>query len=74
MWWTMRCVWLHVGLLCVQHHAEDRPTMLSVVLMLISEGRLPPPKKPAFFTEESCPRVESISTQEEYMITLLYAR
>ncbi|CAI9275307.1 unnamed protein product [Lactuca saligna] len=65
---------IHVGLLCVQHHAEDRPTMLSVVLMLISESTLPPPKKPAFFTEDNYPKVESVSSQEEYMITLLYAR
>lgn len=65
---------IHVGLLCVQHHAEDRPTMLSVVLMLISESTLPPPKKPAFFNEDSYPEVVSVSSQEEYMITLLYAR
>ncbi|KAJ9554442.1 hypothetical protein OSB04_018487 [Centaurea solstitialis] len=37
---------IHVGLLCVQHHAEDRPTMLSVVLMLVSEGVLPQPREP----------------------------
>ncbi|KAJ9554616.1 hypothetical protein OSB04_018661 [Centaurea solstitialis] len=41
---------IHVALLCVQHHAEDRPTMLSVVLMLVSEGVLPQPRQPAFFT------------------------
>ncbi|KAJ9553561.1 hypothetical protein OSB04_017606 [Centaurea solstitialis] len=36
------------------HRAEDRPpTMLSVVLMLVSDSVLPPPKQPAFFTEES---------------------
>nr|KAJ0190655.1 hypothetical protein LSAT_V11C800396870 [Lactuca sativa] len=65
---------IHIGLLCVQHHAEDRPTMLSVVLMLISEGALPPPKQPAFFTEESHRQVDSVSTLEEYTITLLHAR
>ncbi|XP_023729494.2 G-type lectin S-receptor-like serine/threonine-protein kinase At4g27290, partial [Lactuca sativa] len=65
---------IHVGLLCVQHHAEDRPTMLSVVLMLISEGALPPPKQPAFFTEESYHEVGIVSSLEEYMITLLDAR
>ncbi|XP_071685778.1 G-type lectin S-receptor-like serine/threonine-protein kinase At4g27290 isoform X2 [Rutidosis leptorrhynchoides] len=31
---------IHVGLLCVQHHAQDRPTMFSVVLMLVSEGTI----------------------------------
>ncbi|KAK9050211.1 hypothetical protein SSX86_030818 [Deinandra increscens subsp. villosa] len=71
---VLRC--LQVGLLCVQHHAEDRPTMLSVVLMLVSEGVLPQPKQPAFYSEESCStKLESISSdEEEYMITLLYAR
>ncbi|KAL4570010.1 hypothetical protein LXL04_025659 [Taraxacum kok-saghyz] len=38
---------IHVGLLCVQHHAEDRPTMLAVLLMLTSDGTLPPPTEPA---------------------------
>ncbi|KAK1409574.1 hypothetical protein QVD17_36101 [Tagetes erecta] len=41
---------VQVGLLCVQDHAEDRPTMSSVVLMLGNEGVLPQPKPPAFFT------------------------
>ncbi|GKD98853.1 G-type lectin S-receptor-like serine/threonine-protein kinase, partial [Tanacetum coccineum] len=62
---------IHVGLLCVQHHAEDRPTMLSVVLMLIGEGALPQPKQPAFVTEASGRALESVSSAEEYMITLL---
>ncbi|XP_071707183.1 G-type lectin S-receptor-like serine/threonine-protein kinase At4g27290 isoform X2 [Rutidosis leptorrhynchoides] len=42
---------IHIGLLCVQNHAEDRPTMSSVVLMLGNDGILPQPKPPAFFTE-----------------------
>ncbi|KAJ9542972.1 hypothetical protein OSB04_029478 [Centaurea solstitialis] len=46
---------IHVGLLCVQNLAEDRPTMSSVVLMLSGEGALPPPKQPAFFAEEGLP-------------------
>ncbi|KAI3521642.1 hypothetical protein L1887_11114 [Cichorium endivia] len=65
---------IHVGLLCVQHHVEDRPTMLSVVLMLISKGTLPPPKQPAFFTEENYHGVEHASSLEDYMITQVYAR
>ncbi|KAI3734764.1 hypothetical protein L6452_14242 [Arctium lappa] len=65
---------IHVGLLCVQHHAKDRPTMLSVVLMLVSESELPPPKQPAFFTEESYSEHDYVSSLDEYMITLLYAR
>ncbi|KAI3695903.1 hypothetical protein L1987_78907 [Smallanthus sonchifolius] len=65
---------IQVGLLCVQHHAEDRPTMLSVVLMLVSEGVLPQPKHPAFYSEESHSELKSVSSVDEYMITLLYAR
>ncbi|XP_071732914.1 G-type lectin S-receptor-like serine/threonine-protein kinase At4g27290 isoform X2 [Rutidosis leptorrhynchoides] len=63
---------IHVGLLCVQHHAQDRPTMFSVVLMLVSEGVLPKPKQPAFFTGPS--EVQSLSSGNEYTITQLYAR
>uniref|UniRef100_A0A251T3G0 Receptor-like serine/threonine-protein kinase n=1 Tax=Helianthus annuus TaxID=4232 RepID=A0A251T3G0_HELAN len=65
---------IHVALLCVQHHPEDRPTMWSVVLMLVSEGPLPEPKTPAFFTEESCGDHESLPSVDEHTITLLCAR
>ncbi|CAL5402890.1 unnamed protein product [Camellia sinensis] len=44
---------IHVGLLCVQQHPEDRPTMSSVVMMLGSKGELPWPKQPGFFTEST---------------------
>ncbi|OMO66736.1 hypothetical protein COLO4_30394 [Corchorus olitorius] len=44
----LRCI--HIGLLCVQDHAIDRPTMSDVVSMLSNESvLLPPPKQPAFF-------------------------
>ncbi|XP_077254017.1 G-type lectin S-receptor-like serine/threonine-protein kinase At4g27290 isoform X2 [Tasmannia lanceolata] len=44
---ALRCI--HVGLLCVQERAEERPTMSSVVLMLGSENpTLPQPKEPGF--------------------------
>ncbi|KAM1033414.1 hypothetical protein TB2_036400 [Malus domestica] len=43
--------YIHIGLLCVQEDANNRPTMSSVVLMLKSETiSLPRPEKPAFFT------------------------
>ncbi|KAM3747669.1 hypothetical protein ACB098_05G052300 [Castanea mollissima] len=43
-----RCI--HVGLLCVQDQATDRPTMLNVVSMLSNETlQLSPPKQPVFF-------------------------
>ncbi|KAL8267214.1 hypothetical protein R6Q59_004558 [Mikania micrantha] len=41
---------IHIGLLCVQDNANDRPTMLSVVLMFDSQSLpLPTPSKPVFF-------------------------
>ncbi|GLU22198.1 hypothetical protein SLE2022_382900 [Rubroshorea leprosula] len=44
----LRCI--HIGLLCVQDHAIDRPTMSDVVSMLSNETMLlPQPKQPAFF-------------------------
>ncbi|XP_076903287.1 G-type lectin S-receptor-like serine/threonine-protein kinase CES101 [Bidens hawaiensis] len=47
---VMTCI--HVGLLCVQDHASDRPTMSEVVSMLTNENmHLPEPKRPAFFIE-----------------------
>ena len=43
----LRCI--HVGLLCVQELAKDRPSISTVVPMLCSEiAHLPPPKQPAF--------------------------
>ncbi|GLT56881.1 hypothetical protein SLA2020_298950 [Shorea laevis] len=54
---VLRCI--HVGLLCVQQRPEDRPDMLSVVLMLRGESALPEPKQPGFFTERNLPIVES---------------
>ncbi|KAJ9554441.1 hypothetical protein OSB04_018486 [Centaurea solstitialis] len=67
---------IHVGLLCVQHHTEDRPTMLSVVLMLVSEGVLPQPRQPAFFTgdRESNRKVEVDASVDECTITQVYGR
>ncbi|CAL5344708.1 unnamed protein product [Camellia sinensis] len=44
----MRCI--HIGLLCVQENAADRPTMAIVVSMLISTSfSLSLPSHPAFF-------------------------
>ena len=44
---VLKCI--HIGLLCVQEDAADRPTMPSVVLMLASDTlSLPRPTEPAF--------------------------
>ncbi|KAF7086581.1 hypothetical protein CFC21_089867 [Triticum aestivum] len=49
----LRCV--HVGLLCVQDHPNDRPLMSSVMLMLENENTLlPTPKQPAYFALSNC--------------------
>nr|GFB90375.1 G-type lectin S-receptor-like serine/threonine-protein kinase At4g27290 isoform X2 [Tanacetum cinerariifolium] len=71
---------IHIGLLCVQHHPDDRPTMASVVSMLGNENSLPEPKPPAFFAEEGMPELKSFSSAptldsvDEITITLLNAR
>ncbi|KAD2804877.1 hypothetical protein E3N88_38254 [Mikania micrantha] len=71
---------IHIGLLCVQDHVEDRPTMSSVVLMLGNDGPLPPPKQPAFFTEmthaehDTIPLMVSPPSIDCVTITLLDGR
>ncbi|KAE8703210.1 G-type lectin S-receptor-like serine/threonine-protein kinase SD1-1 [Hibiscus syriacus] len=41
----LQCI--HISLLCVQQHPEERPSMSSVVVMLISHNELPSPKQKA---------------------------
>ncbi|KAK7405147.1 hypothetical protein VNO78_06345 [Psophocarpus tetragonolobus] len=71
---------IQVGLLCLQHHPEDRPNMTSLVVMLSSENVLPQPKIPGFLIknmsiegEQSCGRQESCSVNE-VTVSLLNAR
>ncbi|CAL5402908.1 unnamed protein product [Camellia sinensis] len=71
---------IHVGLLCVQQSPKDRPTMSSVVLMLGSEGALPCPKQPGFFTERNLTKADNSSgrnaptSTNEFTITILEPR
>ncbi|GMN61954.1 hypothetical protein TIFTF001_031047 [Ficus carica] len=52
---VLRCI--HVGLLCVQQRAADRPSMSFVVLMLSSGGHvLPYPNRPSYFMETESPQ------------------
>ncbi|XP_072058446.1 G-type lectin S-receptor-like serine/threonine-protein kinase At4g27290 [Arachis hypogaea] len=74
-----RCI--QVGLLCVQQRPEDRPDMLSVVLMLNGEKLLPKPKVPGFYTErgvtieaDSLMENHTLFSANEISITTLYAR
>ncbi|PIN01426.1 Serine/threonine protein kinase [Handroanthus impetiginosus] len=47
-----RCI--HIGLLCVENQAVDRPTIEDVLFMLKNEtASLPMPKNPAFITRNS---------------------
>lgn len=46
---VMRCI--HIGLLCVQDCAVDRPKMSTIVSMLGSEITLPTPKQPAYILD-----------------------
>ncbi|KAJ9154142.1 hypothetical protein P3X46_027509 [Hevea brasiliensis] len=60
----IRCI--HIGLLCVQENAADRPTMASVVLMLSSHSlSLPLPSQPGFLmyssTKSGMPSLEPTS-------------
>ncbi|XP_028761822.1 uncharacterized protein LOC114720342 [Neltuma alba] len=75
----LRCI--HVSLLCVQQHPEDRPTIASAVLMLESEAELPEPKQPGFFHGKDSiqPHTSSSSQKQrsstnEVTISLLEAR
>ncbi|CAN1198582.1 G-type lectin S-receptor-like serine/threonine-protein kinase At1g61370 [Linum perenne] len=47
------------GLLCVQDHATDRPTMAAVVSMLSGEMSLPRPNQPTFTFQNKTPNVNN---------------
>lgn len=56
----MRCI--HIGLLCVQELAKERPTMANVLSMLSSElANLPIPRQPAYVLNEMGFNLESTS-------------
>ncbi|KAM0063418.1 putative protein kinase RLK-Pelle-DLSV family [Helianthus debilis subsp. tardiflorus] len=71
---------IHIGLLCVQRHPEDRPTMTSVIVMLGSEGPLSSPKEPGFYVGKSThdtsqsSRANRGSSNNELSITMLDGR
>nr|XP_011460347.1 PREDICTED: LOW QUALITY PROTEIN: G-type lectin S-receptor-like serine/threonine-protein kinase SD1-29 [Fragaria vesca subsp. vesca] len=71
---VMRCV--HVGLLCVQDKAADRPTMPDVVLMLNSDKDGPEPKQPVFTIQNFHPQSqhENTSSTNEASITVIEGR
>ncbi|KAL0329895.1 UNVERIFIED_CONTAM: G-type lectin S-receptor-like serine/threonine-protein kinase [Sesamum radiatum] len=71
---VQRCI--HVGLLCVENHAVDRPTIEDVISMLKNETTsLPMLKNPAFiagngiFDEMEISTSEKLSSANEFTIT-----
>ncbi|GMI72775.1 hypothetical protein like AT1G11340 [Hibiscus trionum] len=72
----LKCI--QIGLLCVQEHAADRPTMSTVVFMLSNGTALPVPKQPAFIMKTD--KGDEISTSEgavsvnDVTITMVQAR
>ncbi|KAB5534742.1 hypothetical protein DKX38_017828 [Salix brachista] len=67
---------IHVGLLCVQHSPEHRPSMSTVVLMLGGDGVLPQPKEPGFFTERKLieENKKDLNSTNEVTITTIDGR
>nr|XP_023903925.1 G-type lectin S-receptor-like serine/threonine-protein kinase At4g27290 isoform X2 [Quercus suber] len=60
---VLRCI--HISLLCVQQHPDDRPSMSSVIVMLGSESALPQPKQPGFFLEKDSNAAHCFSSKQE---------
>ncbi|KAI5010012.1 hypothetical protein ZWY2020_012149 [Hordeum vulgare] len=74
---VLRCI--HVGLLCVQDHPNDRPLMSSVVFMIENESAmLPTPKQPIYLavgnTEGAEARVSMENSMNAMSITTLNGR
>uniref|UniRef100_A0ACD5V208 Uncharacterized protein n=1 Tax=Avena sativa TaxID=4498 RepID=A0ACD5V208_AVESA len=66
---VIRCI--HVGLLCVQDHASDRPLMSSVMFMLENEtALLPVPKQPVYFALSNCGNGEGSESMENSINTV----
>uniref|UniRef100_A0ACD5UEM8 Uncharacterized protein n=1 Tax=Avena sativa TaxID=4498 RepID=A0ACD5UEM8_AVESA len=66
---VLRCI--HVGLLCVQDHASDRPLMSSVMFMLENEtALLPVPKQPVYFALSNCGNGEGSESMENSINTV----
>ncbi|PHT90633.1 G-type lectin S-receptor-like serine/threonine-protein kinase [Capsicum annuum] len=76
---VLRCI--HIGLLCVQSFANDRPTMSEVVFMLCNKTNLPYPKEPGLiFRSENYSSVKNSSSASigtsvnDLSITTVYGR
>ena len=66
----MRC--MQIALLCVQHNANDRPSMLEVFSMLKSENtEIGSPQKPAFSQEEKMIKLMKTKPEQDKMLVQL---
>ncbi|KAL4308846.1 hypothetical protein GQ457_01G004930 [Hibiscus cannabinus] len=71
----LRCI--HVSLLCVQHHPQERPSMSSVIVMLESRNDLPSPQQPGFLFCKKYFEADSFDgtpSKNEVTLSLLQAR
>ena len=59
---------IHVGLLCAQDHAADRPSMPDIALMLSNETNRPKTKQP-IFTLQSLPKYD-FQSQHDSRLTV----
>ena len=73
---VIKCV--HIGLLCVQDSAADRPTMGEIVSMLSSDTDAPQPKLPVFTIQNSLssprPQCQNTLSTNEATITVIEGR
>ena len=69
---VLRCI--QIGLLCVQEHARDRPTMLTIVFMLGNDTPLPSPKQPAFISTSTNNNREMLTSINEVSISEIDGR
>ncbi|KAL4628646.1 hypothetical protein ACB092_05G255100 [Castanea dentata] len=69
---VLRCI--QIGLLCVQEHATDRPTMLTVVFMLGNDIPLPSPKQPAFISTSTNNNRDMLTSVNEISISEIDGR
>ena len=69
---VLRCI--QIGLLCVQEHARDRPTMLTIVFMLGYDTTLPSPKQPAFISTSTKNNRDMLTSINEVSISEIDGR
>ncbi|XP_030970801.1 G-type lectin S-receptor-like serine/threonine-protein kinase At1g11410 [Quercus lobata] len=66
--------YIQIELLCVQEHARDRPTMLTVVFMLGNDTTLPSRKQPAFISTSANNSRDMITSENEISISVIDGR